>query len=194
MASSGMSKHIGRTWKLVKELIQALDKQTPIRLDLTHDPPEGKKIQKGYIQFNGLLTFMDAKQYEDYKSKKEAAKDAADTAKGEKEDKNEEKKEDKKEEKKEDPKSQAPGVAADSKKSVPDPKKDDKPVDSKPSAQGLLSLKDKNGQVKLNLSNIEVHELVDTGSNSGMFKDPQDPAVDIKIGKQKFQTQRYSSV
>lgn len=57
-----------------------------------------------------------------------------------------------------------------------------------------LILKDKTGFLKLNISKIEVHDLVDTGSKiMGFNTDTQDPMVEMRIGKELFSTSRYIS-
>ena len=47
--------------------------------------------------------------------------------------------------------------------------------------------------LQLRLFNLSVRDLVDTGTNSGFTKDPQDPCLKITVGKVSFSTERYSS-
>jgi hypothetical protein len=174
---AGSKKHVGRTFKKLKPFFKALDKATSIQMELTHDPPSGKTIQKGYIQFIAVLSLDETSAADP--SKKELPTEKVS-------------------EKKEEPQSQSKEGSKvptsdlkDKEKAKEGTEKENKKEEEKskkpePSPRASSLMKDKTAQLSLNISAIEVHELANTGS---MF-DGQDPAVEIAINKQLFQTKR----
>jgi hypothetical protein len=169
---AGSKKHIGRTFKKLKPLFKALDKATSITMELTHDPPSGKTIQKGYIQFIAVLTMDETAETDP--SKKELSKE-------------------KTSEKKEEPQSQSKDSSnlKDKEKAKEGTEKENKKEEDKskkpePSPRASSLIKDKTAQLSLNISAIEVHEL----ENTGRMFDGQDPAVEIAINKLLHKTKR----
>jgi hypothetical protein len=52
-----------------------------------------------------------------------------------------------------------------------------------------IEIADKSGKLKMTITELEVKDLMDTGSK-GMFKDDQDPCLEISLGNQSFKTDR----
>jgi hypothetical protein len=82
----------------------------------------------------------------------------------------------------------------DKEKAVPSGKgspRENKTGNDKPSSSSSeeISIPNKNGKLKLNISKIEVHDL----ANTGWSMDAQDPAVEFIVGDKKFHTERYFS-